>query len=63
MEIKKEDLESYIREEMKDLFSFAVVTKDGLVITKYGDNYYMETSTAAASHVLSAITAINTKTD
>jgi hypothetical protein len=61
MEIEKEDLESFLKEQMENVFAYAVLTKDGMTITKFGDNYYMETSPDAAQKVLQTITEIGDK--
>lgn len=61
MEIKKEDLDAFLKEQMDNIFACAVLTKDGISITKFGENYYIETSPDSAKKVLQAITDINSK--
>ena len=60
MEIKKEDLESFLKEQMEleNIFACTILTKNGMTITKFSDDYYMETSPQAAQAVLSTIAAI-----
>tara|TARA_B110000211_G_scaffold223011_1_gene272384 strand:- start:3648 stop:3839 length:192 start_codon:yes stop_codon:yes gene_type:complete len=59
MEIEKEDFESYLKEQMEDVFAYAVLTNNGMTITKFGDNYYMKTSPDAGQEVLTVISNIN----
>jgi hypothetical protein len=61
MEIEKEDLENFLKEQLENVFAYTVLTKDGMTITKFGDNYFMETSPDAAQKVLEAITSIGMK--
>lgn len=59
MEISKEELESFILDQLNNAFAFNILTNEGFVITKYGDNYHMETSARAAEIVLESINKIN----
>jgi hypothetical protein len=63
MEIEKADLESFLKEQMEleNIFACTVLTKDGMTITKFSDNYYMKTSPEAAQAVLNTISAIAEK--
>jgi hypothetical protein len=61
MEIEKDELESFLKEQMENVFAYAVLTKEGMTITKFGDTYYMETSPGAAQKVLQTITLIGDK--
>jgi hypothetical protein len=63
MEIEKADLESFLKEQMEleNIFACTILTKDGMTITKFSDNYYMKTSPEAAQAVLNAIAAIADK--
>lgn len=58
MEIEKEDFENYLKEKMENVFAYALLTNDGMTITKFGDNFYMKTSSDAAQEVLTAISNI-----
>lgn len=63
MEIEKEDLESFLKEQMEleNIFACTILTKDGMTITKFSDNYHMKTSPEAAQAVLNTISAIADK--
>lgn len=63
MEIPKEELESFVKEQFENAFAFSLLTKDGMVITKYGDKYYMESSAEAGEAVLGSIGKIFYKTN
>tara|TARA_R110001583_G_scaffold182901_1_gene341035 strand:- start:2381 stop:2527 length:147 start_codon:yes stop_codon:yes gene_type:complete len=39
MEIEKDELESFLKEQMENVFAYAVLTKEGMTITKFGDTY------------------------
>jgi hypothetical protein len=61
MEIPKEELEIYLKEQMENVFAYAMLTKDGMTITKFADSYYMKTSADSAEKVLRAISDIGDK--
>ena len=63
MEVSKEDLESFVKEQLDNVFAFTILTNDGMVITKYGENYHMETSPGAAESVLAAVSKIGSVND
>lgn len=61
MEIAKDELESFLKEQMENVFAYTVLTKEGMTITKFGDTYYMETSPGASQKVLQTISSIGDK--
>lgn len=59
IDIDKEDLEEFVSEKFNNAVAFAILTPEGLVITKYGENYHMVNSAEAGSQVINLIGKIS----
>jgi hypothetical protein len=46
---------------LENIFACTILTNDCMTITKFGDNYHVETSPHAAQAAVKAITAITDK--
>ena len=55
LEIENKEIESFVKEQFENAFAFSLVTKDGTVVTKYGENYYIDKSAAASEVVLGSV--------